>query len=567
MSSRFAQAMSSNTSGPNGTTTWNGALSHSTSGSPTVDLFYAACRGLSGERLEQLLTASYQHDPLLTLKIVAYVRDVRGGKGERALGRQMLKWLGTHSETTKCQLIGNIEQFVNYGRYDDVFELMDTPLKGFVVSYTAKVLKKDKRLLNKGQAPSLAAKWFPSEGKALDRKYGIVKKVATALDINKATLRKDYIAPLRKKIGLLESHMCDKNWSEINFEHVPSNAMNRYSKPGKAFERNCKDSFAAYKVGLSKGEVKVNASVLFPHQIVQGYIKKVNYYYKYSQQDVDPLLEAQWTEQLKKLDGHDLGKCLVLSDVSGSMECGGACGVTPMDVSISLGIMVSQLTKGPFHNLVLTFESQPQFFQLDKDTLLKRVCQLKSAPWGGSTNFIGALDLILQRAKQAKLTNEDMPNRLIVVSDMQFNQADYNYTTNYQALLNRYKSAGYDVPKIVYWNVNGSVKDFPTTATTPNVSLVSGFSIDILKCVLEDMAITPETTMFAAVDVPRYSAIKVYQSGDLDSSDDSDDSDDSDESTSEISDSDESVEETSERSSRNTSTQTYQHDHDVCCIH
>jgi hypothetical protein len=233
-----------------------------------------------------------------------------------------------------------------------------------------------------------------------------------------------------------------------------------------------------------------------PHQVVEQYYNKSS--------DVDPLVEAQWEVMLQQ--GRDLGtlsRTLVMSDVSGSMSG------MPMLVSIALGLLISDVVGGEFKGLVLTFESTPQFHVVEGRNLKERVDCLASAPWGGSTDFIAALKLILKTAVDKGVVTDSMPERLIVVSDMQFDQADRSFETNFQALQRLYKEAGFDVPQLIFWNVNGSVTDFPTLASEANVSLLSGFSPSVLKAALTGEAITPAQTMMNAILDARYDLIRL----------------------------------------------------------
>jgi hypothetical protein len=218
-----------------------------------------------------------------------------------------------------------------------------------------------------------------------------------------------------------------------------------------------------------------------------------------SQNSLDELVEAQWRCTLEKGKDLDLTNVLVLSDVSASMRG------LPMTVSISLGILISQLTNSNWKNLVMTFESQPKFHLVKGSTLYDQVKCLSKAPWGGSTNFQAALQLVLDTGIQNGLEEKDMPKKLIVISDMQFDVANEN-ETNYDLLVLRYTAAGYIVPRLIFWNVNGTVTDFPST-NIPNVSLISGFSIELLKSVLKGTQITPCSTMREAIDDSRYDLI------------------------------------------------------------
>ncbi|KAI9350103.1 hypothetical protein BDR26DRAFT_851864 [Obelidium mucronatum] len=485
------------------TTTWNGAASHASTGSARVDLFYAASRGLDETRLAGLLAAAFAEAPLDTLRICAHCRDVRGGKGERRLARQMLAWLGAHPAAAPA-LRHNLRHFVaDFGRFDDVLALLGSPLEDAALDLWAAQLRADRAVLDSdSDSPdsiSLVAKWIPSENKAADKASKVTRKLCKKLGLrNPGELRKLYLAPLRKRLDILERRMCAKDWDAIQFSHVPSVAMKIHGRKDKAFERNLGEKFAAYKESLAKGEAKVNAKVLFPHQIAEQYINT-------NGSEVDELVEAQWRVMLEKGSQlGDLSNVLVMSDVSGSMSG------LPMCISIALGILVSQLTSDAWKGLVMTFESNPRFHMVKGKTLREQVTCLAGAPWGGSTNFIGALDLILATAVKGRLSKDAMPKRLIVVSDMQFNIASSGArTTNYQALVERYTRAGFSVPHVVFWNVNGSTSDFPTTSLMPNVSLISGYSVDVLKAVLKGTEISPFTTMMNAISDERYACIQL----------------------------------------------------------
>lgn len=291
--------------------------------------------------------------------------------------------------------------------------------------------------------------------------------------------------------------MCSNDWEAINFNHVPSMAMKIHGRPSKAFQRHQGERFATYKTGLAKGQTKVNAKALFPHQIAEQYIS-------YRTGGVlDPLVEAQWKVMLEK--GNELGdlsNVLVMSDVSGSMSG------TPMNISISLGILISQLTSEAWKGLVMTFEAKPKFHKVGGESLFEQVNCLSRAPWGGNTDFIAALQLILDTARHSHIAQADMPKRLIVISDMQFDSAAGSGSkTTYTILQNRFTTYGYTIPHVVFWNVNGAIGDFAAKASMPNVSLVSGYSIDVLKAVLSGTEITPESTMLAAINDERYSKI------------------------------------------------------------
>lgn len=466
------------------TTTRNGAFSYKKTTSNRVNLFYKTCRGIDNKELYELLDESWSEDKLDTLKLIAYTRDIRGGKGEREIFRKMLEWL---SKKDPEVLKNNLKQLLEFCRYDDIFVLFNTQLEEFCVDLLVDTIKKDN--VSKDSV-TLLAKWLPSENNSTDKKYKITKKICEKMKITPRIFRKKYLTPLRKKIDIIETKLCQKLYSDIDFSKIPSYAMKKYKK---LFEKSIQEEFTLYKSKLSKGETKINSDILFPHEIVKQYMDN---------KEVDIIFEEQWKNISQKTN--KLKDCLVLSDVSGSMEG------TPMYVSIALGILISSNTSENFRDLVLTFETNPRFHNIKADTLLKKIQILSKAPWGGSTNFYRAMLKILEVSVQNNIKQEDMPKKLIVISDMQFDMADRSYYSNYQSLVNLYKTKGYDVPGVVFWNVNGCSKDSPVNdQNEQNVSLVSGFSKDILNCILEGNDFSPYSTMRTAIDNPRYSCLHI----------------------------------------------------------
>ncbi|ETV63627.1 hypothetical protein H257_19443 [Aphanomyces astaci] len=476
-------------------TTWNGAASNATSTSGRVDFYYGVLRNTPHDRVCDLVAASYKEDPLHTLKIVAYLRDCRGGKGERTVARFALEWLAIHQPV---ELTYNLKHYVaEYGRFDDLLALMGTPVESAALNVFASQLRDDLDALSQGQPVSLCAKWVPSEKKAGDKATRVTTKLAKCMGLTCAALRKTYLSPLRASLQLLERFMCANDWAGIDLNKVPSVAMHIHGKPKHAFERHLTDKFVEWKAGLASGQSKVNASVLFPHQVVQQYYNK-------SDVAVDALVEAQWQVMLQQArELGTLSRTLVMSDVSGSMSG------LPMLVSIALGLLISDVVEDDFKGLVLTFESTPQFHVVRGDNLKERVASLADAPWGGSTDFIAALRLILTTAVAKGVTADSMPARLIVVSDMQFDQADRSFETNFHALQRLYSKAGFDMPHLIFWNVQGAVTDTPALASEANVSLLSGFSPSVLKAALTGETVTPVQTMMNAILDARYDLIRL----------------------------------------------------------
>jgi len=382
------------------TTTDNGAVSLQSSGNDLLNLFVATVRGLDDERLGDLMDKSVNESLFYTLKIVAYVRDIRGGKGERDLGRKMMEWL---LENDERQLYANMKAYISeYGRWDDGVYLRKSIARKHYIELLANQLRDDIVNMVNMKSVSLAAKWVPSESSVINKKTGILFSLAKNMGLSPAVLRKTYISPLRKYIDVLERKMCAKEWNKVDYEKVPSVAMLKHGRPERAFQRNDPDRFKEYKKKLVSGKAKINAQILFPHDVVSQYLMA---------DESNPIMESQWKEMVEKMrELGSLDNVLVLSDVSSSMEG------TPMLISYTMGLLISSLNKSElFRNQILTFESIPQFVNVEGETLFDRLAKIKAAPWGGSTNICAAFELILEKVKG---TNATMPDKIIIVSDM-----------------------------------------------------------------------------------------------------------------------------------------------------
>lgn len=564
----------------NVTITENGDKAYKSSMNALVDLYYKSLRNVNEDELRILFKKSYEENAYLTRRMIAYIRDIRGGKGERRIGRVLLE------ELAKRDIEGlrnnGIKYFDTYGRWDDGMlfdkaqykndkkddkkdeknkvheeEVLRAQLKNnlkkkfkgnkFAALYNededededkeeekkkSKVYKKyseelldvyietvvtqlynDIKEMNENKSISLCAKWVPSEKGAHGYVY---KKIAKVYGLNCADFRKQVLTPLRKHLDLLETKLCKKDYENINYEKVPSVAMNKHSKlPSKkgikynqikknAFMRNDKERFMEYKGKVIKGEAKVNVKALFPHEIVEHYYDP---YYDplntLQHSSMDDLVEGQWkaiVEEMKNIG--DLSESLVLADVSGSMAG------MPMLISYTMGILISSIAKSEvWKDMVLTFETKPRLVKVSGETLYDKVQSISGAPWGGNTDFMEAMDLILETAVKYKLVQDDIPKRIIVVSDMQFNQADNCVkNTSFEVVNKKYKDAGYILPQMVFWNVR-STSTVPVMSGIKGVSLVSGYSPNVLKSVLYDVTVTPEETMMNAIMDPRYDLI------------------------------------------------------------
>lgn len=541
----------------------NGSVEYTVEGveDPRVALFTSLVRGLSSDRLHDLsrkvLDKSEEDSQVFVDWVVMafQTRNVRGGKGEKRLFLHYFFELYKVIPLTTIKLLPLIPLF---GYYKDLLAILEMAapyndelhmnLKREIIKILADQVKEDHQELLRAKADdttpklSLVAKWVPRENKYFARGANrwifvdLVKQIFPEKH-GFAKYRK-VISELNRELHTPEVYMCARKYEEINFSRVASLCMKRFRKAflNEKLKQRLED--VDFETGNrypeDEGRVKarqnlqnaikskiIKGSVLFPHDIVKVFM--TNNCDQVSTLERD-LLSAQWDSikediiQKSSNDGKafDLGNLVPLVDVSGSMTG------EPMLVAISLGIMVSELTRKEFQDRLITFSEVPTWVDLSEaQTLQNKVSITRSAPWGMNTDFKAALTMILDRAYKARLKPEDIPS-LIVFSDMQFDEADHGgkWETQHEQLVKRFALRGievcgepWQVPKIIYWNLRGDTTGYPVNATTKNVEMVSGFSPSMLKLFLEgqmpmETKVTPFETMRKALDDTAYDVIR-----------------------------------------------------------
>ena len=511
MMSQFAQALMSNL-----TTTWNGAISNR-SPDPNIkidgriSIFFKATRGLEDDKLYNLMIKSANEDLIDTFILAFYIRDCRGGQGHRDLGRKMLTWLFKNYPNEYNKIFKLIPE---YGRYDDLFTVFpnvvnNTSLECIlvqknVVKYFCERLQKSRRNMINGETTDLISKWTASENDSDDKKYKIIKTICDEMKITPRSYRINYTSPVRAYIDIVERKMCGNKWEDIDYSRVPSNAMKILKK---AFEKHTPERFINWREGLKSGETKVNAKQLYPHEIIREIRQKGR---------ADDVVIQQWKileEEVKKLGL--LKKSLVVVDTSGSMM---EPEYLPLDMACALGLIISNSIEGEFHNHVITFNYEPEFVLIEDGSIDYKYKQLRNIKWGGCTDIQKTFDLILNKAKNAKLLQEDMPEKIYIISDMQFNQININnfsefannsiQATNFQEIDKKYKDFNYKRPDIVFWNVNGSIDDFPVTISDNGTILISGPSPSIIKSIVLSDSFDSVSIMRTTIDGNRYKPVR-----------------------------------------------------------
>ena len=426
----------------NVTLTENGMVTNPTTLNKCVDLFFSigAMRGKSQDKVVSLFNEAYKENPLIASKLLFWSRDVRSGAGERQIFRDIVTHLTTTSPQTVRKNIGLIPEF---GRWDDVLVLVGTELEDDMF-----ILIKDS--LTNGDA--LCAKWMPRKGDVANRLRKLFRFTP-----------KEYRKMLVNLTNVVESKMCAKDWESIDYSKLPSLASSRYQK---SFVKNDTERYDEYKKALIDGTAKVNAGAVYPYDI----IKSIN-------QGGDTVVsEKQW-ESLPNWMEDSNERILPVVDVSGSMCCpaGGNDNLSCMDVAISLGMYISERNEGNFKDAFITFSNNPQLQYLTGG-LKERLNKLRRADWGMSTDLEAVFNLILNQAKTYNIPQDKMPTKIMILSDMQFNQATRSDLGSQSMIESMYEVAGYKKPDIIYWNLNASGSNFPVEFNKNGTALVSGFS-------------------------------------------------------------------------------------------
>jgi hypothetical protein len=455
--------------------TANGATTHSTSTDYCVDLFFiaGASRHMPEGDMIMMWERARGENAEVAYRILFWSRDCRGGAGEKRFFRTIAKHESEfRSKTWEALSVLSSE----YGSWKDFFDVerIDADTLSFLNTQ-----------LDESQHANLLAKWFPRKGPwftGMHKHLGITPKA------------------LRQRLvslsNTVEQKMCKKQWETIEYSKVPSVAMNQYRN---TFMRRDGKRFTAFNEDVLDGTAKVNASVLFPHLLFQA-----------MQQGQDlKAVQAQWQSLPNYMEG-STERILPVCDVSGSMAG------LPMDVSVALGLYISERNEGIFKDAVITFSESPQMHYIQGDTLYSRFRNLANADWGGCTNLQATFDLILNAALRENLDSNQMPTKLLIISDMEFDEAEgsgYGYNrrqkTNLDVIKDKYAASGYTMPEIIFWNVNGRVGNVPANSAESGVGLISGFSPAILKAVLKGQVATPRDLMLTAVMDERYAPVSV----------------------------------------------------------
>lgn len=462
----------------------NGMSAFDSTANACVDLFYniGASRG---KNVIPAFAKAFKENKEIASRIALWARDVRGGAGERQLYRDILTWMEKEHPDFAIRLMYKTPLV---GRWDDLLAFATDDLKNEAFNLIALALSKGN---------GLCAKWMPRKG-------------STAIELRKymELTPKEYRKMLVESTNVVESSMCAKDWNGINFSQVPSLASARYRS---AFKRNAEEKYAAYVASLVSGEdpkVKVNTGAVYPYDVLKSLLHttKISMYGVVEALEATDLnfIKSQW-KTLPNFIGNSY--VLPMIDTSGSMSTytvNGMGVLSCMDVAVSLGLYCAEKNSGPFKDVFLTFSETPELQKVTGD-IEQKVMEIYKSKWGMSTNLIAAIDKVLHTAIQGGVPQHEMPAMIVIFSDMQFDQCASFNDTAMKSFKRRFAQAGYDMPKIVFWNLHAS-SNVPVKSTESGVALVSGFSPSLMTSLLsgnlEDF--TPENIMLETILSERY---------------------------------------------------------------
>lgn len=496
------------------TTTENGAVTNTSSLDPVVDFF-----GLAGAMRDKtsdaadLFEKAFNADPQTAVRTLFYLRDVRGGQGERDVFRAGLARLKMIDPSAYTIVLPYVAE---YGRWDDLLAL--GVIAPQVVTLIRNQLHQDLMDCDAGKPVSLLAKWLPSENTTCRATVERAKFISLQLGYGPGEYRK-ILSKLRKRIHLLEQDMSANRWEQIDFAKLPSQAHRRHTK---AFMRHVPERYQAYLESVKRGEKKINVSTVYPYEIFNMVSKGQEQY-----------ANVAWENLPDYTQGNN---ALVMADVSGSMVRPYQPN-NPIAVSVSLALYFAERNKGPFHNYFMTFSGQPELVQVQGSTLIQRMRNIQSAKWQMNTNMLAAFRAILKSAVMTQALQSEMPSVLYVISDMEFDSATggtggrWQYgqqivqtafgprlqrtqqfvpavTSNdtvFETAKREFAQAGYKLPHVVFWNVHARNMQTPATVLDGSVSIVSGLSPQVFGMAVQGKS--PRELVDSVVNSQRYERI------------------------------------------------------------
>ena len=471
------------------TFTENGAVTLRTTGSDCLNLFatIGALRSRNEAEIEKRFLRAFAENRDLAMKILFYARDVRGGLGERRVFRILLRYL---AENEPASVLRNLPFIAEFGRWDDVLVLLNTPVHAEAVSLLRSRLEADLQAMENNMPVSLLGKWLPSVNASNPESVRTAKQLAKAFGMREAEYRKT-LSALRREIQIIENNLREQDYT-MDYSKQPSRAMFKYRK---AFLRNDEMRYRAFMQKVSTRQAKLHTGALMPYDIVQSA--------RFATAQEREILDVTWNALENFANAEN---AIVVADGSGSMYWGGS--PLPAAVAQSLAIYFAERNQGAFHNHFITFSMTPQLVEIRGKDIAEKVRYCQSFNECANTDLEAVFELILRTAVENRLPRKELPSTLYIVSDMEFDVcAKGADITNFEYAKKNYAKYGYCLPKVVFWNVQSRNEQQPVKMNEQGVALVSGCTPRIFSQVMSG-EMEPYAYMINVVGGERYEMIK-----------------------------------------------------------
>lgn len=467
--------------------TENGAVTHSTTTNGVLDFFaLAGAKRNDHNGAKTLFRKAYAEDKQLAIRALFYLRDVRGGQGERELFRVLFKEL-IRMDLAVAETV--LKWIPEYGRWDDVVSVYGL-VKDSARLLIGRQFQADNKALSEGKSVSLMAKWLPSENASSANSRVLARTLAADLQLSNKQYRQA-VVKLRQHIGLLEQQMSTNEWDSVEYGKIPSQAGRKHTK---AFKRHDGERYSSFLERATKGEVKMNAGTVATYEVLDV-IRKGN----------EDTANAVWANLPDVTNGQN---ALVVADTSGSMFSIVSGSTRAIDVSTSLALYFAEKNQGVFNGYFISFSESPELVAVRGATLTQKLRNIETTNWGFNTDIQKVFELILRSAISAGANAEDIPKVVYIISDMEFDSVrGGTRETNYEAAKRKFNAAGFELPHVVFWNVASRNTNVPTTAAAQNVTLVSGLSQSTFRYVVEGK--TPLESMLDILNGERYAQIVI----------------------------------------------------------
>lgn len=518
----------------NVTTTTNGMTAFNSSLSAVLDLFQD---GFSYRRnpkaVEEAVRKAALENKELTLKCLFYIRDIHEGQGEREVFRHgMRTLLSLYPEYARN--IVHIPAGTDdkpFGRWDDLVALLGVSkeIDAQIFDVISTQLSTDMLNVMNGepQKVSLLAKWLPSCNTSSKKTRELSVKVRNGIGITSEKQYRQQLSFLRKVIDIVETKLSNKDYT-FDYSKIPSYAAGKYRK---AFLRNDNARYVAYLQELNKvvrsaepvmlkSAPKINTATLYPYDVTRPITKDmrcikqtlrngcyVDTHEYRGDENVALQADSQWRSLRNYFEGATGNhNWLAVVDTSGSMFNGWGHNIASIDVALSLGLYIAEHNTGIFKNQFISFSAKPTFQTIDDTWPLKeKLLHMISAPWGQNTDLEAVFDKVLEIAVKNKISADEMPEAILIISDMQFDHATRGADA-LKMIRTKYAEAGYKMPKIVFWNAATVVSSKPITYHRSGAILCGGCKPGMIEQILS--AKNPEEFMVSVLNKDRYSIIK-----------------------------------------------------------